>query len=221
MPLGLRRGAASSPYDRTRILSEATKARKKGKRKKALTLYERIIQNEPENIEVLRRLAPLLAQNRRPVDAWKAFRKVGESMAEAGFADKAIGVYREAARYLADYAEVYEALAAAQLKARSRADAVQTLLEGRRQFRNRRRRPQAVRLLRRVREIDPQALNPTLDLARLLRKTGSRAEAMRILREIESSCTGRPLRRVRGAQLRGSPTPRQFWLWLRALILRR
>ncbi|MEE9608404.1 MAG: tetratricopeptide repeat protein, partial [Myxococcota bacterium] len=93
--------------------------------------------------------------------------------------------------------------------------------EGRRQFRNRRRRPQAVRLLRRVREIDPQALNPTLDLARLLRKTGSRAEAMRILREIESSCTGRPLRRVRGAQLRGSPTPGQFWLWLRALILRR
>lgn len=215
---GRRRGRS---YDRDRLLAQAGVARRRGRRKKAIELYSRVLELEPNNLEIHRKLAPLLARARRRRDALASFARVAEGLAERGFADKAVGVCREAAGFYPTEVSVWEAIANLQLRREKPIDAIDALIEGRRKMRGRKRRPLAIRLLRRARAIDPGAVEPGLDLARLLARSGQRAEARQILEHLAARSRGRSRRRVRGALLRMSPTPRSLWRWLGSVFSRR
>lgn len=211
-------GTAS--YDRTRILANAVKARRRGRRKKAIELYRRVLEREPNNADLHRRIAPMLAQTKQHEAAIKSFHLAAVGMIDQGFDDRAIGVYREAARHLPLNVHVWEAIAKLQLKLRRKHDAVKTLLEGRRHFRGRKQRPQAMRLLLGAREVNPNDYDVTLDLARLIGRS-DRAASTQLFERAASRCRGRKLRRVRGAHFRVTPTPRMALRWLRALFLGR
>ena len=75
------------------------------------------------------------------------------------------------------------------------------LVEGRRHFRSRRQRAEAVLLLSRAREIDPRNFETSFELAGLLARTGARRRAQRMLQELSTWTSGRQLRRVRRRQL--------------------
>ncbi len=210
----------SAGYDRSQILGDAVTARRKGRTKKAIELYRRVLENEPRNFDLHRRIAPLLAQTKQPEDALASFQLAADGLVGQGFEEQAIGVYREAARYLPLKVQVWEAIAKLQVRLRRRPDAVKSLLEGRRHFRGRKHRAEALRLLIRAREVDPTDYDATLDLARLIGRS-NRAESTRLFEAVAASCRGRKLRRVRGAQFRVMPTPRVAWRWLRALLLGR
>lgn len=209
-----------APYDRKRILAAAVKARRKGRRKKALDLYQRVLQWEPHNHDIHRRIAPLLAQTRQPEDALKSFQLAAAGLADQGFSEQAIGVYKEAARYLPLQVDVWEAIANLQVALRRRHDAVKTLLEGRKHFRGRKRRSEAIRLLVGARKVNPDDYDATLELARTIGRS-NRAKATRLFEHVAARCSGRKLRRVRGAHFRVTPTPRMAGRWLRALLLGR
>ena len=66
--------ARGRPYDRARILAGAERARRRGRVARAVALYRRVLAQEPENADLHRKLAPLLAATGQRFDAWQSFR---------------------------------------------------------------------------------------------------------------------------------------------------
>ena len=167
----------SKPYDRTRLLAEAARARTKGKTKKAVALLETVLEHEPSNAELHRRIAPMLAGVKRMSDAWTSYRIAVASLVRAGFVDQAVGVLREAAGSLGRERAVWEQLADAEQQRGRPIDAHEALLEGRQRFRARRDRPEAIKLLLRARKLAPSHFEANFDLAgpaRALRRARAR-----------------------------------------------
>jgi tetratricopeptide (TPR) repeat protein len=213
--------ASDSSYDRGRILEAAARARRRGRRKKALDLYRRVLEAEPGNPEIERRMAPLLAETRRPDEAWQAYRRAAADLTKRGFFEKAIGVYRDASRYLSGEVELWRSISDLELERGRKADAVAALLEGRRHLRGRKLRIHAIQLLERGRRIEPRHFETNFELAGLLARDGARFRARRVLGELAGFVSGSQLRRVRLRQLRLDPTPAALWRWLRSLFGRR
>ncbi len=216
MALGIFKG--NQVYDRTKLLAGAVEARKRGKRKRAIELYRKVLDVEPGNLELHRRIAPLLAETKQEKEACESYRRVGEGLVQSGLYDQGIGVYREAAGYFPRQVEIWEAIARLQLKRGRRKDAIICLIEGRGHFRSRKQRSEAIRLLLQAREVDPYDFDASFDLARLLARNGSRRDALRILGQLATRYRRRALRRIRGLQFRLAPRPRGGWLWFRALV---
>jgi hypothetical protein len=139
-------------------------------------------------------------------------------LAARGFPDKAVGLCREAVGFYPTEMAIWEAIANLQLERKRRVDAFNALLEGRAKMRGRRLRGQAIRLLKRACVIDPDAVDPQIDLARLLARSRQRAKACAILDRLAGTTRGRNRRRALGARLRIAPTPMGFFRWLGALF---
>ena len=205
-------------YDRTRILDAAARARASKKRDKAIELYRWVQSFEPLNPEIHGKLAPLLAGTGQHFDAWMSYRTVARRHLRAGHKDKALSVYREAALYLPQEVQAWQAVGRLLAKNGTVGDAVETLLEGSRQFRTRWLRPRAIYLLRRARDLDPWNLEVVLDLARLLTIQQQKREARLLLDGLVEHSGGKRLQRVRAAQLQLRPSPVAAWRWLESLL---
>jgi len=205
-------------YDRTRILDAAARARSRKKRERAIALYRWVLAAEPKNLELHGKLGPLLAESGQHFDAWSSFRTVARLHLRAGEADNALAAYREAALYLPQEVQAWQAIGRLQAKRGQRREAVETLLEGSRQFRTRWLRPQAIHLLRRARDLDPWNFEVVIDLACLLAIQEQGREAHILLAGMVARSDGERLRRVRSAQFRVRPSPRAAWRWLEAAL---
>ena len=204
------------PYDRRAALERASKLRGKGKSKKALAAYEVVLEHEPDDFETRARVAALQLGLGQRAAAAASFRAASEGQVAKGFWDKAISLLRQAAdadpRDEAPWLEIAEL----HLKKERPREAARALLEGRGRFRRRRDRPRALRLLRRAHALEPDALPVAEDLARLLKKTGARAEGYELLDALHARAEDPDRRReFRGAQLRLFPSPGTLWRWLR------
>ena len=208
------------PHDRSRLLKDAARARKKGKRQKAIALYRELLAVEPENPDLHRRIAPLLAETKQPAEAWASYRRAVDGLVSQGFVEQAVGVLREASTRLPREPEVWGGLADLEIQRRRPVDAHKVLLEGRRHFRSKRHRSKAILLLLRARKLAPRDFSTNYDLAGLLAKAGARGRARSLLEEIASWARAGQLRRVRARQFALSPTPAAAWGWLRALVVR-
>jgi tetratricopeptide (TPR) repeat protein len=206
-------------YDRYRIMQDAARARERGKSKKALSLYQRVLEFEPENAELHRKVAPLLAQTKQQSQARSSYLRAVSALVRDGFSEQATGLYREALHFMPRDVELWAALAELQLKRDQRADAIETLLQGRHRFRRRDDRPHAIRLLLRAQEIQPYHFKATFDLAGLLAKSpGGGRRAFDLLEGLAARTRGGLLRRVRGRQFRLAPGLRSAGHWLRAVF---
>lgn len=204
-------------YDRNRILNDARRAAGRGATAKAIALYERVREVEPHNPDVLRRLAVQRARAGQRAEAWRDCRAAAEGLAKRGFVEKAIGIYREFATHLPDEISVWHALAELELARKRPPDAIDALLNGRRHFRSKRQRTEALSLLRRARQIDPTHFEANFELARLLIREGAPGPARRILEAlVPHTRTRRERRRLRGRLFRLSPTPGAAWRWFAA-----
>ena len=204
-------------YDRSRLLRTAAGARKKGRRKKAIELYRKVLAVEPNDAQVHRKIAPLLAETKQRDDAWKSYQRAAEQLRGQGFVDKAIGVLRGATRYLADEPELWRALSRLELERHRPADAVSALLEGAGHLRSRRNRDSALLLLLTARKIAPDAFEPNLALGRELVRCGARDRGVRLLEQLADRTLGVQQRAVRALLFRISPTPAAAWRWLRVV----
>lgn len=217
--MALFRRGKKDEYDRETILKAGEKAESKGDRPRAMAHYERILEWEPRNLALHTKMAVLLAESRKSREAWPHFAAAGEGYATDGFYDKAIAIYVRAAGFLPRKVDVWLRLADLNLRRERKADAFKACLDGRRHFRRLAHHQQAAQLLRRAIEIEPFHVEATLDLARVCRQTGQRDEATRLLRGLAARNQGRTLRRIRGAQVRLSPTPAALWRWLKAAAM--
>ena len=205
-------------YDRNRILRAAAQARHKRKSHKAIELYQQVLAKEPDNAELHRKIAPLLAETRQQSEAWTSYRKAADGLVKQGFIEQAIGMFREASGYLPCTVDVWNTLADLELERKRPVDAHRALIEGRSHFRARKHRAEAILLLQRARKLEPRHFETTFDLAGLLARSGARPRAHRLLEELSSWAGGRQLRRVRRRQFGISPTPASAWRWLRSLF---
>ncbi|MBW2267404.1 MAG: hypothetical protein JRH16_02415 [Deltaproteobacteria bacterium] len=207
-------------YDRATILDAAARARARKNRSLAIELYRRVLAVEPHNPDLHSKLAPLLAATGQGFDAWQGFRAVARSHLREGHMDQALAVYREAALYLPKEIQAWQAVARLQHRAGRQREALETLLEGSRNFRTRWLRPQAIALLRRARDIDTWDFEIVLELARLLTTDDQGHEAALLFDGLGERYPGERLCRVRAAQLRQRPRPGTFLRWLRAALRR-
>ena len=205
-------------YNRSRLLGDAARAQRKGKLRKAVKLYREVLAAEPGNVDIERKLAPLLARAGKRAEAWASYRRAAEGLARQGLLESAIGVYREGAEQLPREGALWLALAELELKRGRRADAVQALRTGARGLRKRADRPQAIRLLERAHQLDPASFEVSFELAARLARVGKRRRALGLLEELATKKHGPMLRRVRAQQLRIAPGPRTAWRWLRAAL---
>jgi len=203
-------------YDRKWLLAEAEKARTRGRRRRAISLYRRILAAEPHDPHLHARIAPLLAAAGKRFDAWQSYRRAAQAHLKNKFREEALALYREAAKMLPTQIEAWQWVAKLELRNQKSEAAVGALLEGRAKFRSKRRRPEAIALLRQARSIDAWRVDIVLDLARLLRRSRQSPEAQWILGQLAERVSGRDLRIVRGAQWRIEPSLKHSWNWLRA-----
>ncbi len=209
-----------SHYDRTRLLGQAMRAAQRRRHKRAIALYRKILAVDPNDTQIHRKIAPLLARTRQPDDAWESYRRAAEQLSKQGFVDQAIGTYREAATHLSRQHRLWLALAELEVKRGRPVDAVNALVDGSKRLRSRRTKPEAITLLQQARKIQPGAFEPSYELAGVLASVGARDRASRILQELARRARGRQLRKVRGRQFALSPTPAAAWRWLAAAVAR-
>lgn len=203
-------------YDRKWLFAEAEKARGRGRKRRAVSFYRRILAAEPHDPHLHARVAPLLAATGQRFDAWQSYRQAAHAHLKNNSWDEALALYRDATQTLPMQIEAWQSVGKLELKRERREAAISALLEGRAKFRSRRRRPEAIALLREARSIDAWRVDVVLDLARLLRRSGQSPEAQWILGQLAERMSGRDLRIVRGAQWRIEPSLKHSWNWLRA-----
>jgi tetratricopeptide (TPR) repeat protein len=207
-------------YDRNRLLAQAARAASRRRNLRAISLYRKILAVDANDVQVHRKIAPLLARTRQLDAAWDSYRRSADQLAKQGFVEQAIGVYREASTHLSRQHRLWLALAELEVMRGRPVDAVKALLDGSRKLRSRRTRQEAIALLQEARKIQPGAFEPNFELAGALAGAGARDRALRILQELEPRAQGRELRRLRRRLFFLSPTPVAAWRWLSAAVVR-
>jgi tetratricopeptide (TPR) repeat protein len=203
-------------YDRSKTLAAAEKARSRGRVRKAVRCYLKVLEHAPDDHVVRSKVAPLLARAKRWDESRQNFDKAANGYLDAGFVPKAIAVWTVAAQTFPEQVDYWERIANEQVKRGKRQDAVLALLQGRSMLSRKRQRPLAVLLLRQVLELEPGHLDATLDLADLLRRDGLRDEAKRLLAGllVRIGKVRSLRRRVRFAQFRIEPSLRAALDWV-------
>jgi tetratricopeptide (TPR) repeat protein len=213
-PLGLIRRRLD--YDRKWLLAQAEKARIRGRRRRAISFYRRVLAAEPHDPALHARIAPLLAATGKCFDAWQSYRQAARVHLKNKGREEALALYREATSTLPMRIEAWQWVAKLELKRGRRDSALSALLEGRSKFRSRRWRSEAIVLLREARGIDAWRIDVVLDLTRQLRRSRQIPEAQWILGQLAERTIGRELRIVRGALWRIEPSLKHSWHWIRA-----
>jgi tetratricopeptide (TPR) repeat protein len=203
-------------YNRSQSMSRAAKAEGRGKRKKAIAEYRKVLAQEPDNPVVLVKLAGLLAKTKQPDEARMRYLAAAGYYEKDAFDDKAVAVFRQAVSHLPKRVELWERMAQLDMKRERQPEAIRDLLDGSQHFRKRSERQSAIRLLRAATKIEPWQFEATLSLARLLAKAGAKPESRKLCEGLCERNRALRLRKVRGAMFRMSPTPAAGWRWLRA-----
>lgn len=205
--------------DRKLLLAEANKARTDGDERRALALYRRVLLEEPRNVTVALRVAPLLARQGEGFEAWQLFRMASQELMRARRREECLAALREACLYVPGEFEAWRLRADVELRLGRDDAAYQTLMEGSAVFSRPHTRAQAIALLERARTIEPWDPEAAFQLARLYARTHQRDGALELLAHLTVHLEGKKLRRALALQGRISRRPRYAWLWLRSAIL--
>ncbi|HEB90848.1 MAG TPA: tetratricopeptide repeat protein [Deltaproteobacteria bacterium] len=197
------------------LLTEAHRARNKGHDRIAIRLYRRILVENPQNLEVALRVAPMLAWAGEGFEAWQLYRRVALEHARAKRYTECLAVYRDACRFVPHEFEAWRLCAELQIKMNRPDGAFETLVDGRMNFGSPHSRAQAIALLTRAREIEPWDDHLLLDLAGLYAENDQADLALELLSTLACRVSGSLLRRVRLLQLRLTLSPRYLFLWIR------
>ena len=200
------------------LLTEAHRARNHGRNRAAIRLYKRILIENPQNLDVALRVAPMLAMAGEGFEAWQLYRRAALEYAREKQFTECLGVYREACRFVPYEFDAWRLCAELQLKMNRPEGAFETLIDGRMHFDAPNTRAQAIALLSRARTIEPWDDTLLLDLAQLYASTDQNDTALELLGTLACRVNGRALREVRFLQWRITLSFGYLWLWTRSLF---
>lgn len=205
-------------YDRGRLVREALEYQRRGKHKKALARFRRVIVAEPNNVEVHAQIAPSLCECGLEFSAWGSYTTVASALLKNDKKQAALDFYRDATERMPRHYEAWTARATLERRMERTADAKRTLEAALPHFRRHATRYQLISLLRALLKLNPSDRSTTLELSRVLSKTGQREEALALLAKLATSARGPLLRLVRRTQWNVTPSLAHSWLWLRSCL---
>lgn len=200
-------------YDRKRMLEKADALRLGRRWRRALLLYRQLLAAEPRNAELHARAAPLMARAGLEAEAWESFSLAAEALEQQDEKAKRLKLIASASRALPRSFAACRALARAQRANNDEASAIETLLRGAERLEkwHRRRRGEAILLMREALQIAPRNPKIVLAISRSLARAGRPAEALFLLDGIEGKLRGHDLSRVRGLIWRIEPSLKHSW----------
>lgn len=208
------RSSKPPPVNRSEVLATADKLRVKGKYKKAVVEYRKLIAIDPTDADVHSKLAPLLVKVGERDEALKSWRAAADAFLQRGFADRAIAMYTQASVAFPKEPSVWERMGRLHFERGRRAEGVKALLAGAAQLKSKPQRPAAEKLLRQALEFEPMHIDATVALCRVLKSGGRKPEARQMLVALRTAIRGPALKRVRSAELRLFPGFGSFFRWL-------
>jgi tetratricopeptide (TPR) repeat protein len=204
-------------YSRTELLAAADHARARGRRKQAIAGYRRVLEANPQDLTVHAKLAPLLAASGDRPGALQSFRTAADGQSKAGFHERALSLFIQAAEHFPDEEPLWPEIARLHLQRGRRAEAVASLTEGGWRLHVARRHDVAERVLRLALQFEPYDGDAIAILARTLHKARRSDEAVALLEDLAARVGGRRRAAVRGLLFRIRPTLPHLWAWARAL----
>lgn len=204
------------PLDRNELVAQANKARARGRIKKAIAGYRKALEIAPNDLAVHASLAPLLARRGEKAESMASFALAADGQLKLGFIDRAVSLRRQAADTFPEEVPLWHELTRVYLMRDRRADAVSALLSGGHRLLRTRQLEAGLDVTQRALELEPRHVQASLLLAKLLAKSRRKAEALRVLDELDPRTGGATLRRARRLAFRLSPTPRRLWRWMKA-----
>jgi tetratricopeptide (TPR) repeat protein len=206
------------PFNRSDALAQADLARARGRRRQAIAGYRRVLQADPDDLTVHARIAPLLAGRGQREEALRSFRIAADGQSKAGFHERALSLFIQAAEHFPDEESLWPEIARLHLQRGRRAEAVAALTAGGWRLYLARQYAVAERVLQLALQFDPHDADAIAILARVLSRSGRRAEAVQLLEGVAARVQGRRLAAVRGILFRVHPTLEHLWGWTRALL---
>ena len=206
------------PFNRSEELAAADLNRARGRRRRAIAGYRRVLEADPEDLTVHARIAPLLAAAGDREEALKSFRTAADGQSRAGFHERALSLFIQAAEHFPDEESLWPEIARLHLQRGRRAEAVAALLNGGWRLYRARRHDVAERVLRLALQFEPHDADVVAILARTLNAAGRREEAVGLLLGLAERTRGRRRAAVRGILFRVQPTFGHLGAWLRALL---
>lgn len=213
--LGGSKPKPGAKIDRSQVLAAADQLRVKGKYAKAVAEYRKVLLLDPKDADVLAKIAPLLVKLKEREEALRDFRAGADAFIQRGFVDRAIALYVQATAAFPREAQLWETLGKLHQERGRKADGIKALLNGAAQFKGRKGRPTALKLLRQALGYDVTHIEATIALARLLKANGEAASARTLLDELAGRIRGPAVKRLHSARLRLFPGFGSLWRWLR------
>ena len=200
--------------DRKRLLAEANRELQDGDVRAAIALYRRVLLEEPRNVAVALKAAPLLARLGGDFESWQLFRMASQELMRARRREECLAALKEACRCVPHEFDAWRLRSELELKLGREDGAFDTLLAGRRAFRQPQGRAQAIALLERARQIEPWDLEVGLDLAQLYAKTSQKHAALELLELLALRAEAHDLRRIVAQRFWITFASRDLWGWI-------
>ncbi|MDW8305404.1 MAG: tetratricopeptide repeat protein [Acidobacteriota bacterium] len=154
---------------------------KQGFNKRAIALYQKILKNKPEQIEISLKLAQLYEKEKLLGDARLYYSNAAEAYRKSGKKEKALEIWKKIAEIDPNSAEVYLKIAETCLQEKQIEEALKAFVEAGNRFFARERFEQALLAYRRAYEIQPESEDIVAGLVRTQLKLGYSDEAALIL----------------------------------------
>jgi tetratricopeptide (TPR) repeat protein len=179
-------GGHRADYDRTGILRKAEGFRSRGRVRKAIREYEKVLAVDPQDIEVHSKIAQLYIRAGRKDQAKASLKRVVEWNESEGFLDKAIAMLRVTQGLDRRDLDVYLHLTELYLGKDVKGDALRLLEGARRAFRRKRFLREAIAVEEKILSVAPDDFRAQVSLVRLLWRVGRKYEAAERLWQMES-----------------------------------
>ena len=164
---------------RDKVIANAEKLVAKGKIEPAIKEYERLLEDNPNDVNTLNRIGDLWVRINRTDEAVRTFGKIADHYAKDGFFLKAIAIYKKINKLDPSKLEVYSKLAdlyAKQGLAMEAKSQYQVLAD----YYIKHGEPgNALLIYKKIAELDPNAINVHVKLADLHSQAGQTAEALK------------------------------------------
>lgn len=164
---------------RDKIIAKAEKYVSKGKIEDAIKEYERLLSDNPNDVNTLNRIGDLWVRINRPSEAVGVFTQIADHYSRDGFFLKAIAIYKKINKLDPSRLEIYEKLAelyakqglAMEAKSQYLVLADYSIKQGD--------TASALRTYRKISELDPNSINIHVKLADLYQQNGQTDEALK------------------------------------------
>jgi len=206
---------SENSYDRSEVLRRAETFRVRGSVRRAIREYEKVLEVDPQDLEVHTKLAPLYIRARREDAAKSSLRRVIASYEKQGFVDKTIALLRLALTLDRLDLGLHLRLSELYLDKGLKGDALRQLEGARKTFRRKRFLKEAISVEEKILGFAPDNFRAQVSLVRHLWRAGRRREARERLWQMELQWALRRnkkrWRKTRWLLCRRAPSLLTFW----------